>query len=255
VTIPHKENLFRLASEQRRVPGNGAVGAAPHEWIIDPSAAACGAANTLVIERDSRGNAPVRAVVMNTDGAAAVQCLGARLGDLSARRVGIVGAGGSARAIAAALMMSDATVVVYNRTRERAEALVEDLRKRVPEQHFGPGKVVAAELAAIPKSCCDAFINCTPVGMSGGPDADGLAIPVTELSGCSAETVVLDTVYNPVMTPLLRHADAAGLGTIDGLAMFIRQAGAQFEAWTGQEPPMGLFELIAREALSRPVVV
>src|SRR5690606_10193333 len=109
-------------------------GAAPHEWVIDPSAAACGAANTLVVERDSRTNAPARAVVMNTDGAAAVQCLSARLGDLAPRRVGIVGAGGAARAIAAALMMADATVVVYNRTRERADALVEDLRRRVPQQ-------------------------------------------------------------------------------------------------------------------------
>lgn len=253
VTTPHKENLLRLAEELRRVPGAGAVGTPPHEWEIDASAAACGAANTLVIEREEGTNAPVRAVVMNTDGAAAAACLAASLGDLAAKRVAIVGAGGAARAIASALLMADATVVVYNRTRERAEGMVEDLRRRMPQRQFGLGRIGAGAMTDLARSCCDAYVNCTPVGMASGPDPEGAAIPVTELADCGAETVVMDTVYNPVVTPLLRLADAAGLRTIDGLAMFIRQAAGQFEAWTGKGAPLGLFELIAREAVARPV--
>jgi shikimate 5-dehydrogenase len=57
--------------------------------------------------------------------------------------------------------------------------------------------------------------------------------------------VVLDTVYAPRMTPLLIAAERAGCRVIDGLAIFVRQAEAQFAAWTGSPPPPGLFERIA----------
>ena len=50
--------------------------------------------------------------------------------------------------------------------------------------------------------------------------------------------LVMDTVYNPVETPLLKQAEAAGAKTLDGMAMFVRQAGAQFTIWTGQPLPV-----------------
>jgi shikimate dehydrogenase len=59
----------------------------------------------------------------------------------------------------------------------------------------------------------------------------------------------MDTVYTPLNTPLLQQAALAGFRTIDGLAMFIRQAAEQFTGWTGAAAPLGLFERIAREEL------
>jgi shikimate dehydrogenase len=59
-------------------------------------------------------------------------------------------------------------------------------------------------------------------------------------------------VYNPLETPLLRDARAAGFRTIDGLEMFVRQASLQFHAWTGREPAPGLFDKVARDALGAP---
>jgi shikimate dehydrogenase len=63
------------------------------------------------------------------------------------------------------------------------------------------------------------------------------------------ETVVMDTVYIPLLTPLLEMASSLGMRTIDGLGMFVRQAGEQFAAWTGRPAPLQLFARTAREAL------
>jgi shikimate 5-dehydrogenase len=65
----------------------------------------------------------------------------------------------------------------------------------------------------------------------------------------SPGAVVMDTVYAPLETPLLKQANLAGMKTVDGLAMFVRQAGMQFAEWTGASAPLGLFERVAREAL------
>ena len=59
----------------------------------------------------------------------------------------------------------------------------------------------------------------------------------------------MDTVYTPLNTPLLEQASLAGFRAIDGLAMFVQQAGEQFAAWTGAPAPLRLFERIAREEL------
>lgn len=92
---------------------------------------------------------------------------------------------------------------------------------------------------------CSVYVNCTPVGMAGGPEPGGLPIPESSLQGCRA---VMDTVYNPLETPLLRAARRAGAIVVDGIGMFVRQAEAQFRLWAG-EPPLGLFERVAREVL------
>lgn len=95
------------------------------------------------------------------------------------------------------------------------------------------------------------YINCTPVGMKDGPDPEGMSIPVHELAGkLSPETVFFDTVYNPIETPMLKAAKEHGFRTIDGVQMFVAQAEAQFELWTGQKPPEGLFDRLVRERLT-----
>jgi shikimate 5-dehydrogenase len=65
------------------------------------------------------------------------------------------------------------------------------------------------------------------------------------------ETVVFDTVYNPPKTKLLQQAEAAGAKTIGGIEMFVRQAAAQFEAWTNLPAPTPVMRRVVEQRLSR----
>lgn len=238
VTVPHKQHLVRFALERMNAGEAG--------WEIDELSRLCGAANTLVIER-APGGVPARRRVVNTDAAAAVACLAGEFeGSVRDRRIAILGAGGVARAIAAGLAESGASVVIANRTRANADALAADLGDRLPQ-----ASISSIALDRLASTRLDALINATPIGMAGGPDPDGSPIPMSDLTATSPSAVVFDTVYNPLETPLLREARSAGLRTLDGLGMFIAQAAAQFELWTGQQPPKGLFDRIAREELER----
>ena len=84
------------------------------------------------------------------------------------------------------------------------------------------------------------IVNATSVGMEGGPAPE--ESPVPEDVVLDADVVVMDTVYRPRRTVLLDRATRAGARTVDGVAMFVRQAQAQFAAWTGRSAPEGLFE-------------
>jgi shikimate 5-dehydrogenase len=75
--------------------------------------------------------------------------------------------------------------------------------------------------------CFHAFVNCTPVGMAGGPDPDGSPLP--DDVHLDDSVVVMDTVYTPRETPLIREARARGAVTVDGESMFLRQAELQSE--------------------------
>ncbi len=236
VTIPHKEHLVRFAREH----GDA--------WSIDALSDACDAANTLTIRRGGDGRF-VSAGVSNTDGPAAIDCLTGPLGPLAGKRIAIIGAGGAGRAIGAALVLTGATVIVHNRTRPRAEALVKDLLAKL---HARPDQVLAADLADLPASACHAVINCTPVGMAGGPAPNDLPIDPEQLRNSNPAAVVFDTVYRPRRTPLLERAAAAGLRTIDGLSMLVAQGARQFAQWTGREAPRRLFERIGGEAMHDP---
>ena len=148
VTIPHKANLLRFVEEQG--------------GEIEPLSIQIGAANTLVKRDDGS------LYCCNTDYAAAIDSLcevgGMDREAMADKRIAVLGAGGAARAIVAGLSDLGATVVIYNRTREKADALAEA---------FGdaPGKVVAAPLENLCKSCCHAVVNCTPLGMHPHVDA------------------------------------------------------------------------------------
>lgn len=231
VTIPHKENLLRFGQEMG--------------WEIDPTAAAIGAANTLAVERDDKG-AIVHARVVNTDVTAAVSCLTEAMGgDLKGKHVGVLGAGGVARAVVYGMANAGAQVTVFNRSLQRAEALVDAISSALGE-HV---KLEAQPLAAAGKSACDAYINCTPLGMNGGPGPEQSPISIEDIGNRTDATIVFDTVYNPVETPLLAAAREARLRIVDGVEMFVHQASEQFALWTGSQAPSGLFERVAREAL------
>jgi 3-dehydroquinate dehydratase/shikimate dehydrogenase len=211
ITIPHKENALRYLKER------GAE--------VEALAERIGAVNTIAID-----GAALRGT--NTDHAAILDTITSALGidraGLAGMRVAVLGAGGTGRTAVAALAACGATVVVYNRTRDRADALA-------AEFNGTPGKVVAAEWDKLCGSCCAVFVNTTSLGMSPNVEASpfGDAPPAM-----SPDTLVFDAVYNPPRTKLLRQAEAAGAKTASGVDMFVRQAAAQFTAWTGRDAPV-----------------
>jgi 3-dehydroquinate dehydratase/shikimate dehydrogenase len=133
-------------------------------------------------------------------------------------RVSILGAGGSARAVAVALASRGAVVRVHARDRARAHAVAGLASGQVGEWPPRSGE-------------WDLLVNCTPVGMH--PRVDETPVPAGALPG----GVVYDLVYNPIETRLLREAAAGGCRTFGGLDMLVGQAQEQFEWWTGARPP------------------
>ena len=224
VTLPHKEHLLRFVRESG--------------GTVEPLAEQIGAANTLTVADDGGLRAS------NTDYAGALdavcETLGVERAGLAGRRVAVIGAGGAARAVVAGFVDCGCGVTIYNRTVVKAERLAEELGG-------ASGAVVAAPLDDLAGSECDIYVNCTSLGMS--PEVEGTPVDVAPGSW-GAETVVFDTVYNPVETRLLREAKAAGCRTISGVEMFVRQAAAQFEGWTGQTAPVDVFRSVLLAQLS-----
>ena len=203
VTIPHKEAAFALADE------------------ITDRARAVGAANTLTF-RDGRVMAD------NTDGHGFVASLDQQAPgwDAGTGSALVLGAGGAARGIVAALLVRGVDrVVLANRDRGRAERLAADLAGL-------PGRIDAIKTAAIPDALGEAtlLVNATSLGMVGQPPLD------IDLSPLPDAATVTDIVYTPLETPLLAAARARGLRTVDGLGMLLHQAAPGFEAWFGRRP-------------------
>jgi len=200
VTIPHKEAAFAAAVEKL------------------PAARAMGAANTLWFERG-------KLIADNTDGAGFMSHLRALAPQFDARAcaVAVLGAGGSARAIIYALLEAGAAEVrVFNRTRERADAVARHFGTRV-KPHDWRDRIGGAREAGL-------VVNATSLGMLGAADLD------MPLDGLRADCVVSDLVYVPLLTPLLAAARERGLAAVDGLGMLLHQAVPGFEKWFGVRP-------------------
>jgi shikimate dehydrogenase len=172
-----------------------------------------GAVNTIV-------NQDGRLIGYNTDADGALQALERRL-ELKGITALILGAGGAARAIGFILKKSGAHLTIVNRSRERGEALA-----RALDCTFRPWR----EAAGIP---ADLIIQTTPVGMH--PFDDQSPLPAEAFN---KGVTVMDIIYNPPETRLLRLAKERGCATINGLEMFIAQGAEQFRRWTGLEPPL-----------------
>jgi shikimate dehydrogenase len=173
-----------------------------------PAARAIGAANTLSFAADGTIAAD------NTDAPGLIAALPV---PVEGRRVLVLGAGGSARAAVYALREAGARdVAVFNRTRERAEELAADLGARV---------LAAPEPA-------DLLVNCTSVGLV---NADALPIDLAALEGAGA---VVDLVYRPGGTALVREARRRGLPCADGHEVLVQQGARSFEIWTGLAAPI-----------------
>jgi shikimate dehydrogenase len=201
VTIPHKEKVLALAD------------------VITDRATLIGAANTLIFRADGGIHAD------NTDGLGFLENLrqGAPNWDPEKGPAVVLGAGGAARAVIAALLEAGVPeVLLSNRTRLRADKLRADFGNRVTVADW----VKAGNLI----DDAELVVNTTSLGMTGQPE---LRVP---LDGLRPGMVVTDLVYAPLRTRLLEAADAAGCVTVDGLGMLLHQAVPGFERWFGQRP-------------------
>ncbi|HSV13915.1 MAG TPA: shikimate dehydrogenase, partial [Tepidisphaeraceae bacterium] len=227
ITLPHKENALRYLQEKNAE--------------VEELAARIGAVNTIVIERDADDQPKLRG--FNTDYAAILDCITDKLQitreQLADYRVAVIGAGGTGRTAVAALAHYGATVVIYNRTKERAEALAAEFNGH-------RGKVVSARIEKLCDSCCQIYINTTSVGMHPNVDQSPLGGTPPKFAD---DTLVFDAIYNPMKTKLLKDAEAAGAKTIGGVEMFVRQAAGQFTAWTGKPAPTDVMREIVESRL------
>ncbi|TNC94335.1 MAG: shikimate dehydrogenase [Stygiobacter sp.] len=200
VTVPHKEQALILADE------------------VEPLAKRIGAVNTLVVREDGA------IVGLNTDAFGFMQNLlethPAPLGYLNRPAV-VLGAGGAARAVVAALADAGVPEIqLVNRSLERAEKLAAEIG--------GPIRVRAWDRVDL--AGAGLLVNTTSLGMSGQPPLD------LDLSALPTNAVVNDIVYAPLMTDLLLRAQARGNPVVDGLGMLLWQAVRGFTLWFGQQP-------------------
>ncbi len=203
LTIPHKELAMDIVDH------------------LDPLARRVGAANTIVVRDD--GSLEGR----NTDVYGFSQNI--LTGDFMPAKEGfsatVLGAGGAARAVVAALQeMGVQDIRIVNRNQERAKALCETLTGCNSFSVFAWDDTQKAVAGA------DLLVNATSLGMQGQPPLD------IDLTPLSQKAFVTDIVYAPLETSLLAAARARGLQVVDGLGMLLYQAAPAFAAWFGQTP-------------------
>lgn len=201
VTVPYKEKVMDFAD------------------LVTDRAALIGSANTLIFRKDGKIHAD------NTDSYGFIQNLRQKAPDWDPKAgpAAILGAGGAARAVIAALVeVGVPEILISNRTKARAEKLKADFGKRLRVVDWVQAGNMLEEAATV--------INTTSLGMVGKPP---LRVP---LDGLQKGTLVTDLVYAPLMTDLLNEANEAGCVTVDGLGMLLHQAVPAFERWFGVRP-------------------
>lgn len=169
----------------------------------------------------------------NTDATGVVRAFEHHDVPLTDARVLLVGAGGAGKAIAHGLTDVGATLKIANRTTHRAETLANSI-DNATSHSLDEIPTIAAE--------CDILINSTSVGMS----EDATVIPANCIT---RNHVVMDIVYHPIHTTLLKSAENAGAQTIDGGWMLLFQAAEAFEIWTGKTAPIEAMNHALRERL------
>lgn len=221
VTIPHKQVVIPYLDE-----------------VVD-AATVVGAVNTIVA-------LGARLIGYNTDVAGIRWALTKSGVQLAGWHVVVLGAGGAARAAVYALhTLGVASASVFNRTPDRAEALVEELRPHLIDTKLEAAALSNAGRLEAELGHAGLLINATAVGMHPAVDASPLPASIE----MPAHLVVFDMVYNPQETRLLQQAKRAGAETVGGLDMLIGQAVGAFKLWTGRTPPVEVMQEAALAAL------
>jgi shikimate dehydrogenase len=209
VTVPHKEGVARLVDELR------------------PTAEASGSVNTVIVADDGR------LIGDSTDGPAIAAALASEIGEPYRGDALVLGAGGSARAAAAALAAEGCAVAIHARRPEAAAALAADLA--------AVGDVRA--VAELPDPVPGVLVNCTPVGALVEPE--GIPLPASRLVDVR---IAVDLAYraDATPTPLITAAAEAGCAVVDGLEVLARQGARALEIWTGRPVPLEVMLAAAR---------
>lgn len=192
---------------------------------LDPGARAIGAVNTIL-------NNDGRLTGFNTDWTGLIRDLEEAM-DLRGKRFAVLGAGGAARAAVFGIIHAGGTPVIVNRSVAHGEALAAE---------FGCAFHPLAHAARVEADC---LINTTPVGMTPQVDQSPMSLAVLKRFPW-----VVDIIYTPLKTKLLRDAEADGCRTRSGLGMFVHQGAEQIRLWTGQLPPVDLMRRAVVERLT-----
>jgi shikimate dehydrogenase len=246
--VPLPVRPERLADAVRGLAALGFRGVnvtAPHKVAImslldavDESARLVGAVNTIQIDVQAG-----HLTGLNTDGRGFLaDLMASEMLPAPGARVIVLGAGGAARAVGAALIQSGARVTFVNRTLSHAEGLVGALRAARPE-----ADVRAVAVGSLPSVSGEAalIVNTTPLGM--WPDTE--STPWPESVPLPPDASVYDTVYRPVETRLVREARLARLRATGGIGMLVRQGAAALTLWTGHAAPLDVMRAACDAAL------
>ena len=223
ITIPHKESVIRFLDD------------------ISEEARLVGAVNTIV-------NKDRKLVGYNTDGSGYMASLKEELGfNPKSKRIIIIGAGGAARGILAALAtQKPKSITVANRTLSRAVSLIKAFKGKFRDTRFEAINL-DDNMLKMSFNSVDLLINTTSVGMKQGK---ALKIPLETLPKIA---IVSDIIYNPLETLLLKKAKKLGLTTHGGLGMLVHQGARSFKLWTGMDAPMNVMRKAALKALKMEV--
>ena len=222
VTMPHKQAVIPLLDR------------------LDPLAARIGAVNTIVAEDG-------KLVGYNTDAGGFLEPLRGELANQHLFRMArVLGTGGAARAIIAALARENVMIVLAGRNPDKARALLDELDPEgehhvAPLSHFAEPTDFAFDDR---QGLFDLVVNASPLGMAGQGPLD------FDLSHVPPGSIVYDIVTHPLDTPLLQAARGAGFRTVDGLSMLIGQAAEAFERFFGVAPPRSDGDAALRKRLA-----
>jgi shikimate dehydrogenase len=218
VTMPHKHEVIQYLDE------------------TDSIAKAMDAVNAILNERG-------KLFGYNTDGKGAMIALQENRVDPEEKKMLLLGAGGAAKAIAFQAAQETDELVILNRTEKKAKQLAELLNKT-----FGSkvtGRTLSAEILKEELETTDILVNATSVGMS--PTVDTSQVPADLLH---SDLCVMDIVYNPLETKLLKDAKIVGAKVVSGLEMLLYQGAVAFEIWTKCPAPV---DVMRKAALSKLV--
>jgi len=193
---------------------------------ISEDALQIGAVNTII-------NSNGRLAGANTDWLGITVTLQEAM-TVKGKKIAIIGAGGTARAAAYGIIKEGGLPVIVNRTEENGRCLA--LEFNCPFY----------SLSEMEKIEADCLINTTPVGMY--PHIDQSPVDSGLLDGCK---YVMDVIYNPLKTKLLKDAEHQGCRVLTGLDMFVHQGAEQIKLWTGKEPDRALMKKVVKERLTQ----
>ena len=214
ITIPYKVDIMKYLNK------------------IDKEAELIGAVNTVKIENDI-------AIGYNTDGLGARMSLEEEIGKVENKNILIIGAGGASRAVAFELAKNN-NITIINRTVEKARALSEEISEKL-------NKTINYNNLNIDIKEFDIIIHTTPIGMYPNVDVQ----PIINTKDINESMVVMDLIYNPEETVLLKEAKKQGAKTINGLGMLVYQGAIAFEIWTGVKPDVKVMKRALKEALNQ----